>query len=419
VPRSPSTIPALLVAALLVAVATAAAASAAGRGELGGRFSSTLGYRIAGENEVSERDFLLDLEGRWEWGRGWEIRVLGRGRYEDRLEPDTYHEAELREAVLTRRGKSYTAALGRQQVVWGKADGLRLLDVVNPLDLREFLLDDYADSRIPLWMANLELFRGEHSFQLLVIPDLTFDRLAAPGAEFFVAPSLPPDLLAAVGEIEAPARRAENWEYGFKWSALLGRLDLTVNAFDGWSDSPVPFHDLSPIGLEVRPRIVRNRLFGLAGDLPIGPAVLRFEATMSPDGYLQVAPPGAAGGFARHQVWRHAVGVDWIRRNWLVSPQWFQEWVVDPDPRLLENPSRSYLTLLVRRSWRQDRLTLRLFYAYGLEDGDEWLSPRISYQLFGRLELALGADLLDGEPAGSFGRFADRDRLTLETTVRF
>lgn len=173
-----------------------------------------------------------------------------------------------------------------------------------------------------------------------------------------------------------------------------------------------------PAGLEVRPRIVRSRILGFSGDLPAGPVVLRFEATYTHDGYREIASFDG-GGFARQRVWRHVVGVDWIKRNWLVSPQWFQEWVVDPDPALRDERSSSYLTLLVRRAWRQDRLTLRVFYAYGFEHGDEWLSPRLGYQFFGRLELTLGADLFDGEPVGLLGRFADRDRLTFETTVRF
>ena len=39
-------------------------------------------------------------------------------------------------------GKSYFT-FGKQQVVWGKADVLKVLDVVNPPSFRELILEDF------------------------------------------------------------------------------------------------------------------------------------------------------------------------------------------------------------------------------------------------------------------------------------
>jgi hypothetical protein len=46
--------------------------------------------------------------------------------------------------------------LGKQQVVWGTADGIKLLDVINPTDYRFFFQEPFEESRIPVWMANVE-----------------------------------------------------------------------------------------------------------------------------------------------------------------------------------------------------------------------------------------------------------------------
>jgi hypothetical protein len=64
---------------------------------------------------------------------------------QDRLLPRSRHrpgqigqeqEAGLRELYLEAEwGRSYLT-LGKQQVVWGKADGLKVLDVVNPQSFR-------------------------------------------------------------------------------------------------------------------------------------------------------------------------------------------------------------------------------------------------------------------------------------------
>ena len=38
-------------------------------------------------------------------------------------------------------------SLGKQQVVWGKADGVFITDIVSPLNLTEFLLPDFDEIR--------------------------------------------------------------------------------------------------------------------------------------------------------------------------------------------------------------------------------------------------------------------------------
>ncbi|MEE8179493.1 MAG: DUF1302 family protein, partial [bacterium] len=54
----------------------------------------------------------------------------------------------LRELYVDFLSDRLDVRMGRQQVVWGTADGVKILDAVNPTDMREFTLDDYADSRI-------------------------------------------------------------------------------------------------------------------------------------------------------------------------------------------------------------------------------------------------------------------------------
>jgi hypothetical protein len=46
-----------------------------------------------------------------------------------------------------------TTRLGKQQVVWGTADGIKLLDIINPTDFRFLNQSAFEDSRIPVWMA--------------------------------------------------------------------------------------------------------------------------------------------------------------------------------------------------------------------------------------------------------------------------
>ncbi|MCG6861462.1 MAG: RNA polymerase-associated protein rapA [Chromatiaceae bacterium] len=59
----------------------------------------------------------------------------------------------LRELYLDTKIGGVDLRLGKQQVVWGTADGIKLLDIINPTDFRWLNQDPMEDSRIPVWMA--------------------------------------------------------------------------------------------------------------------------------------------------------------------------------------------------------------------------------------------------------------------------
>ena len=62
----------------------------------------------------------------------------------------------LREAYVDTETNGISIRAGKQQVVWGTADGMKLLDVINPTDYTEMAQNQMEDSRIPVWMLNAE-----------------------------------------------------------------------------------------------------------------------------------------------------------------------------------------------------------------------------------------------------------------------
>ena len=59
--------------------------------------------------------------------------------------------------------------VGKQQVVWGKADGMKLLDIINPTDYSEMAQNQMEDSRIPVFMMNVEKVLDEGGTLQLVV----------------------------------------------------------------------------------------------------------------------------------------------------------------------------------------------------------------------------------------------------------
>jgi hypothetical protein len=75
----------------------------------------------------------------------------------------------LRELYMDTSFFGWDLRVGKQQVVWGTADGIKLLDIINPTDFRELNQNDMEDSRIPIWMINAERNIGDTgNIQLIV-----------------------------------------------------------------------------------------------------------------------------------------------------------------------------------------------------------------------------------------------------------
>ena len=87
--------------------------------------------------------------------------------FNDRL--DFIREAYFSGTIPLDSGAGLFVKVGKQQVVWGRTDLFRVLDVINPVDYsRNNIYDELQDIRIPMWIAQAEYRAG---------PTETFDDL--------------------------------------------------------------------------------------------------------------------------------------------------------------------------------------------------------------------------------------------------
>ncbi|MBK7462734.1 MAG: DUF1302 domain-containing protein [Betaproteobacteria bacterium] len=86
-------------------------------------------------------------------------RELEAPEFNDRL--DFIRELYAKKTFSLGDGKDLFLKVGRQQVVWGRTDLFRVLDVINPVDYsRNNIYDELADIRIPMWIAQAEYRMG-------------------------------------------------------------------------------------------------------------------------------------------------------------------------------------------------------------------------------------------------------------------
>jgi len=332
------------------------------------------------------------------------------------------YEFSLREIYLDAElGESYLR-LGKQQVVWGQADGIKVLDVVNPQSFREFVLDDQDDSRIPLTMLNLEIPVSEDgTLQLLWIPDTTYHELAEEGTPYFftspkIVPQAPPGLATRVESFDKPDDPFRDSDAGARYSAYLGGWDVTLNYLYHYQDFPVLYQSLkqTPDGPEgvVAPAYERNHMLGgTLSNVLFGNLTLRAEFAHNSDTF-HIASDLSQRGIENSPEFSGVIGLDWqLGSNTLVSGQYFHSHLPDYVESINRDENERNASLYVQQSFNNETLQFTGLLLYSLNHEDTWTQLKLKYLLRSNLELWFGADLFSGDRDGLFGQFGDTDRL--------
>ena len=120
-----------------------AAESLMERSTLNTRIESEWGVLInpdsAKNGSTQKLQLMIEPELKIDIGEDASITTTARLRTDakDKLSPHDHSQAELREFYLDTTISDSILILGKQQVVWGKSDGLKVLDIINPQNFRE------------------------------------------------------------------------------------------------------------------------------------------------------------------------------------------------------------------------------------------------------------------------------------------
>ena len=135
------------------------------------RYGSGEGLRVLGDNwhgqstgvafAVPVRPCDTDSRGCADFGGYGDKKQseLEAPEFNERL--DFIREAYVKKIFNLADGSDFFLKVGKQQVVWGRTDLFRVLDVINPVDYsRNNIYDELQDIRIPMWIAQAEWRMG-------------------------------------------------------------------------------------------------------------------------------------------------------------------------------------------------------------------------------------------------------------------
>lgn len=352
--------------------------------------------------------------------------------------------AELREFYLDITTSKVDVRLGKQIVVWGVLEGIRITDEINPLDFRELILPDLLDYRIPLWMAKVDVYKDDDSYQVLWIPDVRFHEPAPPGSEW--------ELLQDVPNTKEPnSFTLENSEFGLRYSTSVLDTEISLSYFYTWDDFPVVYRSaainsaLDPVFF---PTYTRINIYGFTGVRQLGSGILKGELAYVPDkffglqndtdrdgdGYLD-----SQGELQRKHI-RWGLGYDFTRFGADFSPAISQWIILGHDSKLIQDKFDTSLTLFIRKPLPEQAAVLQLL-AIGLVNLQElYLKPEVIFSITDHFQIAAGFDIFTGaksklgstgganaitsvealeQSAQFFGNFNNNDRVFAEFKYTF
>ena len=363
----------------------------------------------------------------------------------------------LNEAYYKYRNSLFELCAGRQQVVWGQADGFTLTNVIASKDAREFTATTNDDSLLPSDGIRLKFFTDIFTFDAIAIPFFTPN--AIPPFSFELGKNKPPFYIdlpteQRIGMFTLPIyykkeeastpRNFVDTEAGARFSFSFPQIDFSFSSFYGWERTPMfvregnlhfekrqllppPFPQVNVptyIDVSIKPEYYRIAMIGTDGAVPIGDVLLRYEAAyiwgrhFEPKDQMGAMPtPGPSDThislpfnrpLRKHQLLM-LLGVDWNYDGWALSAQYFEDLILNHKNDIERTLHQGTISLNLSKSFLRETLKLALTGAIGINYGDTFSTYSLDYALTDNLHLATGFDLytkgVDGK--GQFSKMKD------------
>jgi len=451
---------------LLLACLLTGLAYADDRFQFNGYIKNELGLRTRDQSYLQKDKNIVELAGQYKI-KEEELVFFAKAKYfydfaysTDKLDKPAHYMEHiqrtewLRDLYLDYNNGPWFLRLGKQQIAWGQADGVAILDRVNPVDLREYWLPDQADIRIPLWMANINYSPKLNSnLQLLVVPDFEESQAAPLGSPFtFRSYTLFDNFMKSMKAIggtfdinmHPPATRLNTSTWGLQWSDRLGDLDYTLNFLYGPYSTARNLTIQSGLSFKVDRSFKLWRVYGgsfnktFTNPGPLQGITLRGDFAWYNDEPTYFGDPalGSSKGIARWDNKFWLIGVDkYIVTKWLVSFQYAQyilEHKFAEDnalPAYQQIPLNAYtygaqdqleniFTIKISTDFLNQRLKPEVLWSF-TDDSQGRLSPKVNYEISSNLLFTLGWHYFYGRAGDSNGQFTHQSQVYTQLKYSF
>jgi len=322
--------------------------------------------------------------------------------------------AEIRELYVDMFFDNLDIRLGKQYVVWGVLEGMRIVDEINPMDFHELITPELLDYRIALWTLRADYYAGKTTYELIWIPELVFHRSAPRGSEWELFQVLD-------GTTKPKSFEPEFSEIGFKVTRDLLDAEIALSYFYTWDDYPTTFRVISQEDvtsatpseeLPIFPTYTRMQIFGLTFTKEISGDILKAEFAYVKDKYFAIVDKYDDKGFlisdgdVQRDHIRWGVGYDFSMLGADISPAVGQAIILDYRSYMLTTEFDTTLNVFLRKPLPKYSAVFSLLFIHLLKFEETYIKPRVHFDLSDHFRVTLGGDFFVGQRT-KFGRSAD------------
>jgi hypothetical protein len=375
-------------------------------------------YTIEGEQNIKRAGFTAVLAGRVYAESAFAMN----SRYNAPVREVESQEFTPRDVYLQYKGHGLQFRLGNQQVVWGESYGFFFADIVNPKDTREGGLGgDLAAQRIAIPMANLLLFSGWGSLQLLYIPKPFLNMTPAQGSDF--APQLGnlfPSATVTTADERIRPMALDQSELGARASTLISGWDMALFFFNYFDRRP-SYRPVFNSATDITLRGVHDPIqsFGFTGTKDLDTWVARFELLYTRGRPVDAYSPNAVNptqsfytGLSDEFV--GVLGFDYTQwREWHLSFQVAQDSYFKAIPGSFIPQHATNLSVVLGGTLFHNH-EMNVIASYTPNDGSSLWQFSYMVPVSSRLEATFGAYLFEGGGSSQYGSFTRANRAFIQ-----
>lgn len=329
---------------------------------------------------------------------------------------------ELREAYLEYAGTNWDLRAGRQIIIWGVSDGIRITDIIAPMDFTEFLAREYDDIRMPVDALKLRFFNNRYKLELVFVPVFqSFIYPTDPKNPWNIFPESETGPALVLTPALTPETTIRNSEAGGRFSFFLSGIDMSLVTLYTWNKLPVFSSSFSE---EMDTTFLvpeHHRLFmsGMELSATMGSLVLRGEgAYFKGESYPSILN-GSSNFLITRDVVRTMLGLDWYPgKEWTLTGQLSYSSILKYCKELSCDRHNVLATVGISKKLLHSTLSLSTFGYMDISNKGFFNRTSIDYSLSDPIHLSAGVDLFGGN-GGMFGIYRDNSEIWIKVKYSF
>ena len=320
------------------------------------------------------------------------------------INKDTVSDIDFRELYVDLFFNDFDVRIGKQQVVWGKADGVFITDVVSPKNLQGFMLPDFKEIRIGVNAAKVNYYLGGSMIEVIWVPQFVSNTMPSDDSIWNTRHI---DFSSSADYLDTSL---ENSEFFARYSIMTSLCDLELVGGYMWDDEPVI------TGMSLGDYTFEHERLAMAGgsaSSTLGDFVLRSEGA-----YYTGKDFVTSGNLLESDYIHYMGGLDYSFAGYKISTQFIQKAILNYDDSMVRDQFSTTMTSMITKKFLRDTLTTEFFTYVEFGDINALLRPKLTYAFDDGISLIFGANFFVGD-SGTYGQFDNNDMAFLQIKYNF